>query len=54
MKSYTEAGFSGLSNGQEYGGTGMPETIYRAVMEYFCSAGVAFSSYDTLKVVPAT
>jgi alkylation response protein AidB-like acyl-CoA dehydrogenase len=28
----------------------MPETIYRAVMEYFCSAGVAFSSYDTLKV----
>jgi alkylation response protein AidB-like acyl-CoA dehydrogenase len=50
MKSYVEAGFSGLSNGQEYGGSGMPETIYRAVMEYFCSAGVAFSSYDTLKV----
>jgi len=50
MKSYTEAGFSGLSNGQEFGGSGMPETIYRAVMEYFCSAGVAFSSYDTLKV----
>jgi alkylation response protein AidB-like acyl-CoA dehydrogenase len=50
MKSYTEAGFSGLSNGQEYGGTGMPETIYRAVMEYFCAGGVAFSSYDTLKV----
>lgn len=50
MKSYVEAGFSGLSNGQEFGGTGMPETIYRAVMEYFCAAGVAFSSYDTLKV----
>lgn len=50
MKSYREAGFSGLSNGPEFGGTGMPETIYRAVMEYFCSAGVAFSSYDTLKV----
>lgn len=50
MKSYTEAGFSGLSSDQEYGGTGMPETIYRAVMEYFCAGGVAFSSYDTLKV----
>ena len=50
MKSYREAGFSGLSNGPEFGGTGMPETIYRAAMEYFCSAGVAFSSYDTLKV----
>jgi alkylation response protein AidB-like acyl-CoA dehydrogenase len=50
MTAYRESGFSGLSNGAEFGGTGMPETIYRAVMEYFCSAGVAFSSYDTLKV----
>jgi alkylation response protein AidB-like acyl-CoA dehydrogenase len=50
MKAYREAGFSGLSNGAEFGGTGMPETIYRAVMDYFCSGGVAFSSYDTLKV----
>ncbi len=50
MKSYREAGFSGLSNGPDFGGTGMPETIYRAVMEYFFAASVAFSSYDTLKV----
>ncbi|HRS83157.1 MAG TPA: acyl-CoA dehydrogenase [Smithellaceae bacterium] len=50
MKSYREAGFSGLSNNPEFGGSGMPETIYRAAMEYFCAAGVAFSSYDTLKV----
>ncbi|MBN1665308.1 MAG: acyl-CoA dehydrogenase [Deltaproteobacteria bacterium] len=50
MDVYREAGFSGLSNAPEYGGAGMPETIYRAVMEYFCAAGVAFSSYDTLKV----
>jgi len=50
MAAYKEAGFSGLSNGAEFGGTGMPETIYRAVMEYFCAAGVSFSSYDTLKV----
>ena len=50
MALYRESGFSGLSNGPEWGGMGMPETIYRAVMEYFCSAGVAFSSYDTLKV----
>lgn len=50
MKSYREAGFSGLSNDQEFGGTGMPETIYRAVMDYFFAAGVAFASYDSLKV----
>lgn len=50
MAAYRESGFSGLSNGAEFGGMGMPETIYRAVMEYFCAAGVAFSSYDTLKV----
>src|ERR1035437_2952002 len=50
MALYRESGFSGLSNGPEWGCMGMPETIYRAVMEYFCSAGVAFSSYDTLKV----
>jgi len=50
MALYRESGFSGLSNDSEWGGMGMPETIYRAVMEYFCSAGVAFSAYDTLKV----
>jgi alkylation response protein AidB-like acyl-CoA dehydrogenase len=50
MASYRESGFSGLSNSAEYGGMGMPETIYRGVMEYFCAAGVSFSSYDTLKV----
>ena len=50
MKSYREAGFSGLSNDPEFGGTGMPETIYRAVMDYFFAAGVAFASYDSLKV----
>ncbi len=50
MDLYRESGFSGLSNGTEFGGMGMPETIYRAVMEYFSAAGVAFSSYDTLKV----
>jgi alkylation response protein AidB-like acyl-CoA dehydrogenase len=50
MNLYRESGFSGLSNNPDDGGMGMPETIYRAVMEYFCSASVAFSSYDTLKV----
>ena len=50
MALYRESGFSGLSNNPEDGGMGMPETIYRAVMEYFCSAGVAFIAYDTLKV----
>ncbi len=50
MALYRESGFSGLSNSPEWGGMGMPETIYRAVMEYFCAAGVAFSAYDTLKV----
>jgi alkylation response protein AidB-like acyl-CoA dehydrogenase len=50
MALYRESGFSGLSNGAEWGGMGMPETIYRAVMDYFFAASVAFSSYDTLKV----
>jgi len=50
MNNYREAGFSGLSNGPEFGGTGMPETIYRAVMDYIFAASVAFGSYDTLKV----
>ncbi|MGV8056955.1 MAG: acyl-CoA dehydrogenase [Smithellaceae bacterium] len=50
MAAYRESGFSGLSNSTEFGGTGMPETVYRAAMEYFCAAGVAFNTYDTLKV----
>lgn len=50
MDLYRESGFSGLSNNPEFGGMGMPETIYRAVMDYFFCASVAFSSYDTLKV----
>lgn len=50
MAIYRDAGFSGLSNGIEFGGAGMPETIHRAAMEYFCAAGVAFNAYETLKV----
>ena len=49
MNSYRECGFSGLCNDPEYGGMGMPETIRRAVIDYFSAASVAFTSYDTLK-----
>jgi len=50
MDLYRESGFSGLSNDSEWGGMGMPEIIYRAVMDYFFAGSVAFTSYDTLKV----
>jgi len=49
MNLYRESGFSGLGNSPEWGGTGMPEVICRAVMDYFSAAAVAFITYDTLK-----
>ncbi|HDQ04652.1 MAG TPA: acyl-CoA dehydrogenase [Deltaproteobacteria bacterium] len=49
MNLYREAGFSGLGNNPEWGGTGMPEVICRAIMDYFSAAAVAFITYDTLK-----
>src|SRR4030042_4470113 len=49
MNLYIESGFPGLGNSPEWGGTGMPEVICRAVLDYFSAAAVAFITYDTLK-----
>jgi alkylation response protein AidB-like acyl-CoA dehydrogenase len=49
MNLYRESGFSGLGNNPEWGGTGMPEVVCRATMDYFSAAAVAFITYDTLK-----
>jgi alkylation response protein AidB-like acyl-CoA dehydrogenase len=49
MNLYRESGFSGLGNNTEWGGTGMPEVVCRAIMDYFSAAAVAFITYDTLK-----
>ncbi|MBN1498090.1 MAG: acyl-CoA dehydrogenase [Spirochaetes bacterium] len=50
MAIFNEAGFTGLGNDPEWGGTGMPETVYRAVMEYFFAASVAFTINVSLLV----
>lgn len=50
IKLYIESGFSSMGNKPEWGGMGMPEVIYREVMEYFNAASVAFCSYSTLKI----
>lgn len=49
IKLFIESGFSGMENKPQWGGMGMPEVIYREVMEYFNAASVAFCSYSTLK-----
>jgi alkylation response protein AidB-like acyl-CoA dehydrogenase len=49
LDAFRESGFSGLCAPLEFGGTGMPQTVYRAVMEYFNAAGVAFITYETLR-----
>ncbi len=49
MNLYIESGFPGLGNDPQWGGTGMPEVICRAVADYFSAAGVAFIVYDTLR-----
>jgi alkylation response protein AidB-like acyl-CoA dehydrogenase len=50
MKFFNEAGFSGLCSDPRWGGMGMPEVIYRAVIEYFFAASISFASYISLKV----
>ncbi|MBN2160985.1 MAG: acyl-CoA dehydrogenase [Spirochaetes bacterium] len=47
---FDEAGFTGLANDPEWGGTGMPDVMYRAVLEYFFAASLSFTAYVTLAV----
>src|SRR4030042_1851011 len=50
MAAFREAGFTGLANDPEWGGMGMPDVVYRAVLEYFFAASLAFTAYVTLSV----
>ncbi len=50
MAFFNEAGFTGLANDPAWGGTGMPETVYRAVMEYFFAASISFTMNVSLLV----
>ncbi|MBN1534469.1 MAG: acyl-CoA dehydrogenase [Spirochaetes bacterium] len=47
---FNEAGFSGIGGDPAWGGMGMPETICRAVMEYFFAASVSFTMHVSLSV----
>ena len=50
MAVFNEAGFTGLCNDPRWGGMGMPDVIYRAVMEYFFAASVSFTMNVSLLV----
>ncbi len=50
LDAYYEAGFMALSVDPEFGGMGMPESIYYAATDYFTAASVAFSMYPMLSV----
>ena len=47
---FNEAGFTGLAHDPEWGGMGMPDVMYRAVLEYFFAANLSFTAYVTLAV----
>ena len=50
MVKFNEAGFAGLANDPEWGGMGMPDVMFRAVLEYFFAASLAWSMNVTLSV----
>ena len=47
---FNEAGLTGLANDPAWGGMGMPDMMYRAVMEYVFAASVAFGCYVSLSI----
>ncbi|PKL41380.1 MAG: acyl-CoA dehydrogenase [Spirochaetae bacterium HGW-Spirochaetae-1] len=50
MAVFNEAGFTGIGNDTRWGGMGMPDVIYRAVMEYFFAASISFTMNVSLLV----
>ncbi len=48
LDAYYEAGFYGLSDDPEHGGSGMPVVINAAVMEYACAANYPLGMYPGL------
>jgi alkylation response protein AidB-like acyl-CoA dehydrogenase len=49
-RQYWQAGWVGIANPTEYGGTGLPYTLGKVVDEMTCSADVAFALYPGLTV----
>jgi len=47
-KSYSEAGWVGIMQNQEFGGAGLPYTLGKVIEEMLCSANVAFALYPGL------
>lgn len=43
-----EAGFPGMEHDPEWGGMGMPNVIYRSVLEYLFAGSLAYTMYITL------
>ncbi len=50
MAVFNEACFAGLAVDPEWGGSGMPEVLYRCILEYFFAASLAFTMHVTLSV----
>ncbi len=50
LDAYYEAGFIGIATEADWGGSGMPESIYYAATDFFSCAGVAFTMYPMLSV----
>ena len=50
LAAFNAAGFTGIGSDPRWGGVGMPDVIYRAVMEYFFAAGISFTMNISLLV----
>ncbi|MBN2158440.1 MAG: acyl-CoA dehydrogenase [Spirochaetes bacterium] len=50
LKAYYEAGFLGVATDPEWGGMGMPESIYYTVTDYFTAASCAFTMFPMLSI----
>jgi alkylation response protein AidB-like acyl-CoA dehydrogenase len=50
MEDFNRACFAGLAIDSGWGGSGMPEVLYRAALEYFFAASLAFTMHVTLSV----
>ncbi len=47
---FCEAGWLSLAENVEYGGQGMPRSLFLAASEYFCGANCSFTIYPTLSI----
>jgi alkylation response protein AidB-like acyl-CoA dehydrogenase len=50
LKAYYEAGFMSVATDPQWGGMGMPESIYYTVTDYFTAASCAFTMFPMLSI----